>query len=409
MTTQAIGYRCFNSRRNFGDAINPYIIELVTGLPPVVVTKSKPHVLPIGSIFFSINPNSYVWGSGIIRPDDPLPEFDPRKITALRGRHTRDVLRSLGHEIPDVPLGDPGIFVSDLIKNMGIKGSSSHRLAVVPHWASANHDIFSNLSERDDIKIVDMRTDKLNPIVDILNSDVVASQSLHGLVFAAALGKPYVWISSNFSDKWKFKFYDWFTMCDNPQPEPLDLETSIDDLIKAADFRPSTIDKDALISAFPKENTIIEVDTDSLIHHETCRNLSPAISYKIDYPVKSPTKLSSIAEDKLHQIETYFKNVFNQEHKNRALPIYQAIIGNKDITKDHCAIAASYLDARSEPIASVVLMSEINTLSDFKIVKASEKVYLTKAGLLGASIVIRPNGQCNLGKGCLTVIIDDRP
>ncbi|WP_219925009.1 hypothetical protein, partial [Halomonas sp. ND22Bw] len=70
---QFVPYRMYNKILNLGDAINPYIIEKVSGLPSKYSPKSRPHVLGIGSIFFDASMQSHIWGSGVINGEKEIP------------------------------------------------------------------------------------------------------------------------------------------------------------------------------------------------------------------------------------------------------------------------------------------------------------------------------------------------
>ncbi|WP_424606614.1 polysaccharide pyruvyl transferase family protein, partial [Acinetobacter baumannii] len=81
-------------------------------------------------------------------------------------------------------------------------------------YHSAKWDLARN---SDEFCVIDMMDDSLAPLQRISEAEVVLSQSLHGLIFAAALGKPYLWISGHSSEVWNWKFLDWFSTCENGQ------------------------------------------------------------------------------------------------------------------------------------------------------------------------------------------------
>ncbi len=254
-----------------------YIVQGVLHASPVQVTWKQPHLLGVGSIFFLAKPTSYVWGSGMLRPYAELKAPPSENIRAVRGQMTLAHLRSLRPEIGELPLGDPGIFADEVLSHYAREGASPrYRAAVVPHFQSAGKEVFRTYASDPDIVIVDMRDDGLAPLKAIRDSDVVISQSLHGLVFATALGKPCVWISHKADDDWCFKFRDWFTTTDNPQNDPLPLETGLEQLIAACEVRSSTIDKAGLLAAFPWAEVGFR-DEAPLLDFETVRALVPPL------------------------------------------------------------------------------------------------------------------------------------
>jgi len=89
----------------------------------------------------------------------------------------------------------------------------------------------------------------------------VASSSLHGLVFAEALGIPNVWIKAGDEIAGEdFKFRDWFATTARPQGAPHMLRESdtAADLVTMASLHDSKIDRRALLQAFPRNQTSIQ-------------------------------------------------------------------------------------------------------------------------------------------------------
>ena len=262
-----VSYRYWDKARNCGDAVTAYILRDVLGHVPVKVARDRPHLLATGSIFFLANPSSFIWGSGILHPGDRPKALDVARIPAVRGHRTLEVLKRWYPEMPDVPLGDPGVLVSRL---PSLDTRPRYRAALVPHRRSADRAAAQSLP--DDVRLVDMRDDTLRPLEQIAQAEVVISQSLHGLVFAAALGKPYVWTSTDTSEDWTFKFADWFSTADNPQHVPLPTDTPLRALIDAAELRPFRYDPGALLRAFPLDDVGgAPPDNTPVIDFETCR------------------------------------------------------------------------------------------------------------------------------------------
>lgn len=243
-------YRYWNKIRNLGDAITAPILADLMGLTPMVVGRDEPHLLATGSIVFMATPRSFVWGSGILDPAATIEGVSAANVRAVRGRKTLEQLhRELGG-LGEVALGDPAILVDRLL---GAPVERRYRTAIIPHHASFAHPAFDRYRDLPDCAVIDMRTAMLAPLEAIARAELVISQSLHGLIFATALGLPSVWISHRADDRWTFKFSDWFSTVDNPQPRPLALDTPIAELIAAAEHRASTIDRNALLAAFPRE------------------------------------------------------------------------------------------------------------------------------------------------------------
>ncbi|ADO42481.1 polysaccharide pyruvyl transferase family protein [Ketogulonicigenium vulgare] len=269
----AVPFRYYNTIRNSGDAVTSYILQQQLGVSGRVVTSAEPHLLGIGSIFFMANPQSHIWGSGVMSPEAQAPSIDPLKVHALRGKKTLAWLRERGFDIGDVPLGDAGIFVDGLVSDR----TNRYRAAVVPHHSSFYSPKWDKARDNPEMVIVDMMDDSMLPIEQIAQSEVVISASLHGLIYAAAFGKPHVWISGHSSDTWNFKFRDWFSMCENGQDVPVLMDQSFEEMMAMAEIRPHVIDRAALLAAFPRflaEDTPID-----RLSFQTARAHSPVQVY----------------------------------------------------------------------------------------------------------------------------------
>jgi len=248
-----IAYRFWNMMRNCGDAVSSYVLDRALNIEPIYVWPERPHLCAVGSIIQISNRNSYIWGSGILNPGLGLPDLDASRIRAVRGKRSLDHLRKQGLAVGNIPLGDPGIFVSDVLAWEGRTLSTRYRAAVVPHHSALKQEEFARYRNSDEFCFVNMIDSSLDPARQIAMSDVVISQSLHGLVFAEALGKPSVWISHSAHPDWCFKFEDWYSTTEYPQSAPLPLSTSVAELLKQCRRAESTIDRVALRGSLPRE------------------------------------------------------------------------------------------------------------------------------------------------------------
>jgi len=277
--TDYIGYRSWNRIRNSGDAITPYILEGITGLPTRSVGPHLPHVLGVGSILFFANERSHVWGSGILNPDMVLGDIRKSSFHALRGKKTHEFLRGLGIPLPDdLPLGDPGIFAREVCELIPTEERQiRYRAAFVPHHGSVNHPLYRKVRESPEFVCVDILDDTLLPLQQILQSEVVISQSLHGLIYAESLGKPNLWISERRDDIWRFKFEDWYSTTDEPQELPEPLTADIEELVAKARLRASNIDKETLARSLPLQ--ALRAQSTPFMNFRSCRAYNPVIFF----------------------------------------------------------------------------------------------------------------------------------
>jgi GR25 family glycosyltransferase involved in LPS biosynthesis len=251
---------------NIGDLINPFIIESVSGRQTYFSSEEKrEHVLGIGSIFFMANRSSHIWGSGIMDPTRDYSNVDPSKVHAVRGRKTRDILfRDYGLK-QDVPLGDPGILAPDLpeLATALRDVKNKRRVGIIPHYTMVGNSVFADLAKLLDGEILSTRSFDLDLIAEIAASEIIISQSLHGLIFAEALGIPSAWVTHTPDDIWSFKFWDWYTNTLEPPKAPMLLgNSSPQEMRQAARLSGLNIDKKSICSAFPQIKAPLEARPD---------------------------------------------------------------------------------------------------------------------------------------------------
>jgi pyruvyltransferase len=202
---------CPGQFRNFGDALNPVIIEALSGKKVVHASRvvnlaGKPVHYVIGSILQRISSsNAFVWGSGFVDSRDGLEMF-PRQVLAVRGPLTRRKLLQLGVECPEV-YGDPALLCPMFFK----PATKRYRLGFVPHYVDKDSHLLEKFRRMSDVSVIDV-TGRIEDVVrGITECEVIASSSLHGLVVADAYGIPSTWV--RISGKLKgddFKFHDYF-------------------------------------------------------------------------------------------------------------------------------------------------------------------------------------------------------
>ena len=172
------------SSPNFGDALNPWLYEKITGRAPVRVKTGykKKHVLAIGTILNRANSASIVWGSG------GCARKAPNEIFALRGPLSAASLNCLGVSSPPV-YGDPGLLVSLYYKP---NVSETSLYTIVPHVH--DYELVANWFKSDSgIRVIDLRADVDTVLDQIASSRLVISSSLHGVVVSHSYGVPVVW------------------------------------------------------------------------------------------------------------------------------------------------------------------------------------------------------------------------
>jgi len=234
---------------NFGDALNPYLYEKITGRASVNVeaNSTDPHLMMIGSILNHANKNAIVWGCGLARLSDPV---DPAcDIRSVRGPISRQIAIDRGAKCPDV-YGDPALLLPRFYPGTS---TNENMLGVIPHVVdyAACRDSFSRY---DGVKIIDL-TQPIETVLDeLLTCANVISSSLHGLIVADAYGIPSYWVefSQNVLGDYT-KFFDYFESVGIKKYHPVRLNS-----LEHFDFRlfepvDMKVDLDLLLNAFPSE------------------------------------------------------------------------------------------------------------------------------------------------------------
>jgi hypothetical protein len=237
---------------NFGDILNPYVVEKLTGLPPLFGPKGA-GVLAIGSTIRFARDGARVWGAGTARLSDRL---NPRAhYLAVRGPLTASLVESSGGMAPQV-FGDPAVLLPRLYKPKAM-GQRRYALGVVLHHANAG-----KLSFAGDVKVIDVLRAGYEGIEsfieDLCQCERILSSSLHGLIVSHAYGIPAQWFTVFDTTTGVpgdgTKYNDYQLSIGNGDREPLALATGsvIHHRMPTAEYLPKRpIDADRLLEAAP--------------------------------------------------------------------------------------------------------------------------------------------------------------
>lgn len=222
---------------NFGDALNPILIEALSGRKVVhssrvVNLARKPVYCAIGSILHQVDrSNAVVWGSGFMDSGDTMKKH-PKEVRAVRGPLTRGKLLELGVECPEV-YGDPALLCPILFEPSTAKRYS---LGFVPHYVDKESPLLDKFRTMSSVSMIDVAGGVEDVIRGITECEVIASSSLHGLIVADAYGIPSIWVKM--SGKLKgddFKFHDYFLSVGRRDTAPVQLSdgTTLDGLLSS--------------------------------------------------------------------------------------------------------------------------------------------------------------------------------
>lgn len=222
----------WNEQPNFGDALNSYLVEKLSGKKVEWSPLESADIVGAGSLLQwvtkiqdKLKEPLHVWGSGYMY--DQQPAITSAKVIhhAVRGYKTKEY-----GQLKGVMLGDAGL-LSDLLITKPV--SKTYEIGIVPHlWHIDNPVLKDLLTHHPTMKLIDVRLDSLEVIKQIAQCEFVLSSSLHGLIVADSFGIPNQWIQFDvplFGGEWKFEdYYSIFKL----KPKPLVIETAsqLDDI-----------------------------------------------------------------------------------------------------------------------------------------------------------------------------------
>ena len=245
-----------NHRDNFGDILSPIIANHFGSKEVIRISKLKSrrfvHYYMIGSILQRCNRNSIIWGSGLISSDS-ICEEKPKKVLAVRGPLTRDILIKQGIDCPKI-YGDPALLLPEIYP--ATKRIIKYKLGIIPHFRDKNNAwLKSHFSQNPDIKIIDIQNkNPLKVVDDMLMCEKLISSSLHGIIVADAYNIPVVWVEfSDLVEGAGFKFADYFASVGRSVYPAFQFGEfkSLNDILNIFEAYEIHIDVDDLKNSFP--------------------------------------------------------------------------------------------------------------------------------------------------------------
>lgn len=199
---------------NFGDAANEPVFRELAAREVKWTSLPKADLVGIGSVLDLVERSSFsgaVLGSGIRAMD-----LDPQRVRnldllAVRGAATASML-----DKPRLPLGDPGLIIREVFP--APRTASPRRAPVViPHYGVLNSRYGRDLLKRFSAAGWSVILPNNSPATiaeSVALAPVVASSSLHGLVFAHSFGTPAVFVDFEATKRPEplFKYSDYYSV-----------------------------------------------------------------------------------------------------------------------------------------------------------------------------------------------------
>ncbi|MEB0136029.1 polysaccharide pyruvyl transferase family protein [Actimicrobium sp. CCC2.4] len=195
------------TKPNFGDDLNLSMWPQL--LPNIWNDNSETIFLGIGSILFNSFPaesKKIVFGAGY-GGYTPLPKIDEKwKVYFVRGKLTANLL---GID-PALAIGDSAILLRSCIKQRPAK---CHKVSFMPHWESTDDGAWEQVCKLASINYIDPKKPVDYVLDQILKSEVLITEAMHGAIAADALRVPWIAVTP-IQKRHQMKWHDWASALD---------------------------------------------------------------------------------------------------------------------------------------------------------------------------------------------------
>lgn len=226
--------------RNWGDDLNYYFLQELTGHPVVFYHNFKlaqwlhfKNHICIGTLIDARNyvtAESVIWGAGVSGLERSF--VHPIKVLAVRGPLTKDYCERYGVACPNI-FGDPALLLS-LIYNPCNNRLPKKKIGLIPNVADMEHPVIKELveSNNNDFELIDLSS--YSEWTDVINKismcRCVFSSSLHGIIVSDVYQVHNCWIKlSGKAIVGHLKFIDYLASVGRDERNALKIE-SIQDL-----------------------------------------------------------------------------------------------------------------------------------------------------------------------------------
>lgn len=191
--------------KNWGDWLNKWLIERITCKKVVVahinhlntckilglLKRERPVFTAIGSIMHYVPDDAFVWGTGCVY-HTMTTQIKPSKILSVRGPLTARVMKDNGLG-KSFLYGDPALLMSKFLHEFPDE-RKTYAIGVIPHHSEFTYPAVKQLSQLDDVLIIDIESSQEKLVSDIKKCDSIVSSSLHGLILSDVLRVPNTWV-----------------------------------------------------------------------------------------------------------------------------------------------------------------------------------------------------------------------
>ena len=243
---------------NWGDDINSFFLKEISTRPIILyhecfltkILKKENYVVIGSTIDMLVNQQSVIWGAGLMN-EQPQRIVKPKKICAVRGPKTRDVLVMHGITCPPI-YGDPALLLPLYYHPKSLK---KYKIGIIPHYTEKEF-IPKQILNNKDIHYIKIQgyLSWLDFVEEIYACEYIISSSLHGLIIAEAYKIPNIWIEfKDAPQRSQFKYNDFYASIGKiVSPYIINKDTNLEALLEALqNWSPGYINIEPLVKSCP--------------------------------------------------------------------------------------------------------------------------------------------------------------
>ena len=235
---------------NFGDYLSLKLVERIVGSKVEIFYRhpknTKKKLLAIGSILYFANQDDVLWGTGYNGKvkDLNLYGFKNLDVRAVRGPLTRQFLiDNFGIQCPEI-YGDPALLFPYFFPEFVKAPFPSKKYIIIPHYSE------EKLFPKDKEGHIVYPTDPWDEVIkNILDSELVISSSLHGIILAEAYGIPAILLRITENEP-LIKYRDYYL---GTNRQEFKCAFSVEEALELGGEIPFECDLQLLYDSFPKE------------------------------------------------------------------------------------------------------------------------------------------------------------
>lgn len=208
---------------NAGDIYTVDLVRYLYGLDPDNDKHHGSRLLMVGSVMDKVRDGDIIAGIGARGPEGaPTPKDARLEVCGVRGPLTAAALKNAGQDLSKMRfMLDPGLLIHKVFPELDSIEPIPGRVGFVPHYRERPQ---YRSGKRYDV--IDVDSSPLDFARNIAHCERLYSSSLHGVIFAHALGRPVALVEPRTAEP-EFKYRDYFAAVGVSWRRPVDLKQTM--------------------------------------------------------------------------------------------------------------------------------------------------------------------------------------